>query len=59
MAATSWREPSPAHRLVEVRCRDCGRLLFKIEADRARVEVVCPDKRCKRYQQHRLSGGAR
>jgi phage FluMu protein Com len=40
--------------MLEVRCRDCRRLLFRIEAERARVEVVCPDKRCKRYQQVRL-----
>jgi phage FluMu protein Com len=36
--------------MVEVRCRDCGRLLFKIDADRARVEIVCPDRRCRRMQ---------
>lgn len=40
--------------LVDVRCRWCGRLLLRIAAEQARVEVVCPDNRCKRYQQHRL-----
>lgn len=42
--------------MIEVRCRDCGKLLFKIDADRARVEVVCSDRRCKRYQTHQLTG---
>jgi phage FluMu protein Com len=45
--------------MVEVRCRDCRRLLFRIEAVRARIEAVCPDKRCKRYQQHRLTADSR
>jgi phage FluMu protein Com len=41
--------------MVEVKCRDCKRLLFRIEADRARVETVCPDKRCRRYSVTLLS----
>jgi len=45
--------------MVEVRCRACGRLLFRIEAVRARVEAVCPDKRCKRYQQYKLTTDSR
>jgi phage FluMu protein Com len=48
-ASSSWREPTQP-RMVEVRCRDCGKLLFKIDADRARVEVVCSDRRCRRMQ---------
>ena len=54
--ATTWREPGPPGRMIEVRCRDCGKLLFKIDAGRARVEVVCSDRRCKRYQTHQLTG---
>jgi phage FluMu protein Com len=50
VAASSWREPAPLPRMVEVRCRDCRRLLFKIEADRARVEIICPDRACRRAQ---------
>lgn len=54
MAASSWREPPPGSRMIEVRCRDCGRLICKIDTDRARVETVCPDRRCKRYQVQQL-----
>lgn len=57
MPASSWREPS-LPRMVEVRCRDCGRLLFRIDADRARVEIVCPDRRCRRMQTKTLDGDA-
>lgn len=56
MRASSWREPAPAPRMVDVRCRDCNRLLFRIEADRARVEIVCPDRRCRRMQTKTLPG---
>ena len=45
-----------ATRLVEVRCRHCGRLICKIAAERARIEVVCPDRRCRRMQTHLLTG---
>jgi len=47
-AASSWREPAPPPRLVEVRCRGCGKLLCRIETERARIEAVCP--RCRRMQ---------
>lgn len=51
MAARPWRETAaPTQRMVEVRCRDCGRLICKVDTERARVEAVCPDRRCKRYQ---------
>lgn len=52
MTARPWRETAApiATRMVEVRCRDCGRLICKVDTERARVEAVCPDRRCKRYQ---------
>jgi len=43
-------------RLVEVRCRHCGRLLFRAEEKGGRVEIVCPDRRCRRMQTHQLTG---
>ena len=46
-------------RMVEVRCRDCGRLLFKADATAGRIEVVCPDRRCRRYQTHDLRSAKR
>lgn len=52
MTAPSHAEAQP---MIDVRCRNCGRLLLRIDADRARIEVVCPDNRCKRYQQHRIA----
>lgn len=52
--ASSWREPSRP-RMVEVRCRDCGKLLFKIDTERARIETVCPDRRCRRMQTRQIS----
>lgn len=45
-----------ATRLIEVRCRHCGRLLFKAEERGGRVEIVCPDRRCRRMQTHVLTG---
>jgi phage FluMu protein Com len=51
--ASSWREPSQP-RMIEVRCKNCRRLLFRAEEKGGRIEIVCPDNRCKRYQQHRL-----
>lgn len=51
-ASSSWREPNPP-RMVEVRCRDCGKLLFKADG-KGRVEIVCPDRRCRRYQTRQL-----
>lgn len=59
MTRTSWREPAPAPKMVEVRCRDCKRLLYRIEAEHARVETVCPDKRCHRYSVKVLTPRAR
>lgn len=55
MASSSWREPS-APKMVEVRCRDCGKLLFKADA-KGRVEIVCPDRRCRRMQTKQLQDG--
>jgi phage FluMu protein Com len=52
--ASSWREPAPASKMVEVRCKNCRRLLLRAEPKNGRIEIVCPDNRCKRYQQHRL-----
>jgi len=51
--ASSWREPVPS-RMTEVRCRECGKLLFRAEG-KGRVEVVCSDRRCRRMQTHTLS----
>lgn len=48
--ARPWREAATQPRMIEVRCRDCGRLICKVDTERARVEAVCPDRRCKRYQ---------
>jgi phage FluMu protein Com len=42
--------------MVDVRCRDCGKLLFRADA-RGRVEIVCPDRRCRRYQTKTLQDG--
>lgn len=53
MAAPGTEQP---HKMVEVRCRSCGRLLFKADANEGgRFEVVCPDRRCKRWQVVTLS----
>jgi phage FluMu protein Com len=49
VTATARAEQSQPHRMVEVRCRSCGRLLFKADAC-GRIETVCPDRDCKRYQ---------
>lgn len=56
----AWREPSQSQpsKMVDVRCRDCGRLLFRIDAEKAKVETVCPDRRCKRFQTVTLRGKA-
>lgn len=54
MALVMTEERHPPAALVDVRCRNCGRLLLRIATEQARVEVVCPDNRCKRYQQHRI-----
>jgi phage FluMu protein Com len=44
--------------MVEVRCRDCGKLLFKAASTATgRVEVVCPDRRCRRIQTKQLQDG--
>lgn len=56
----SWREPAaaapppPPSKTVEVHCRDCGRLLLRASPACGRIEIVCPDRRCKRYQVHHL-----
>lgn len=55
MTAPARSEQQP--KMVEVRCKDCGRLLFKANASSGRIEIVCPDRRCKRYQTHDLPGG--
>lgn len=57
MSVTARAEPQP--KMVEVRCKDCGRLLFKADPAGGRVEIVCPDRRCKRYQTHELPSGRR
>jgi phage FluMu protein Com len=49
IVASSWREPSPASKMVEVRCKNCRRLLLRAEPKNGRIEIVCPDNRCKRY----------
>ncbi len=49
-------QPRPAPALVDVRCKRCRRLLLRAEPNSGRIEVVCPDNRCKRYQQHYLHG---
>lgn len=54
--SSSWREPSGQGRMIEVRCRDCGKLLCKIDAERARIEVVCSDRRCRRMQTQSIGG---
>lgn len=57
MAATARAEqpPKAPPKLVDVRCKGCHRLLLRAEQTGGRLEVVCPDNRCKRYQQHRLN----
>jgi phage FluMu protein Com len=36
----------------EYRCRSCGRLLFRSPSPdpHGRVEIVCPDRRCRAFQ---------
>jgi len=34
----------------EYRCRSCGRLLFRSPDQKGRVEIVCPDRRCRLTQ---------
>ena len=34
----------------EYRCRGCNRLLFRSPDQHGRVEIVCPDRRCRMYQ---------
>lgn len=36
--------------MVEYRCRKCHRLLFRAEAERGKVQVICPDRRCRTAQ---------
>jgi phage FluMu protein Com len=46
--------------MVEIRCKGCRRLLCKLDAEKGgRVEVVCPDKHCRRYQVHALQSASR
>lgn len=52
VAASSWREPPPASKMVEVRCKNCRRLLFSADAV-GRAVIVC--KRCKVSQEVRLT----
>lgn len=40
VAASTWREPAPAPKLQDVRCRSCRRLLCRADG-KGRVEVVC------------------
>lgn len=47
MAASSWREPTPAERLVWVLCSACGKRQFQADAS-GRVVLVC--RRCKVFQ---------
>jgi phage FluMu protein Com len=35
--------------VTEYRCRRCGRLLFRADAD-GRVEIVCPNRQCRTFQ---------
>lgn len=34
----------------DYRCRKCGRLLFRSDAPRGRVQAICPDRRCRTAQ---------
>jgi phage FluMu protein Com len=34
----------------EYRCRSCGRLLFRSPDQKGRVDIVCPDRRCRVMQ---------
>src|SRR5262247_3030282 len=44
-------ERTPRGRLMrEYRCRSCGRLLFRSPDQHGRVEIVCPDRRCRAIQ---------
>jgi phage FluMu protein Com len=52
--AASWREPEAPKQMIDIRCKSCRRLLMRVEPKCGRIEVVCPDNRCKRYQQHLL-----
>jgi phage FluMu protein Com len=56
VAASTWREPSQP-RLIDVRCRSCGKLLCRIDAEKARVEIVCSDRRCRRMQTQSIGKG--
>jgi phage FluMu protein Com len=37
-------------KLIEVRCKACGRLLFKADTSQGKVEIVCPGRGCRRMQ---------
>lgn len=38
----------------DVRCKYCGHLFFKATGASGRIEIVCPDRRCRRYQERDL-----
>jgi phage FluMu protein Com len=50
-------QASQRPQMVDVRCKACGRLICRTDASCGKIEVVCPDKRCKRYQTVNLSKG--
>jgi phage FluMu protein Com len=44
--------------LTEVRCKDCGRLLFRADAN-GRIEIVCHNRSCREIQTVKLAALAR
>jgi phage FluMu protein Com len=34
----------------DYRCRSCGRLLFRSPEPHGRVDIVCPERRCRVFQ---------
>jgi len=44
--------------MIELRCKDCGRLLMRIEG-RARIEIRCPRRTCRVLQTRQVESDAK